>query len=269
MINFTIYKTELRLNLKMILIWSLIFSLMTILTMSLFDTTRSQQATVNELLKTYPKEFIQAFKIDTDSFNTVEGFFSGRSLSLMIIANSVLAIFLGASAIGKEITSKTISFLITKPLNRLQIYLSKSAVSITLLFICNAIFATVGFVSSRLLTSDKTGSIRYFAGLFFLLWLLQLIFLGVGQLLSTVMSDTQAIMTGVGLVFVSWIIDILGNISGVPDFVKYLTPLHYIDSAYLHTNHALQVSDVVVLALTAIVIMLITAWRFNRRDIEV
>jgi ABC-2 type transport system permease protein len=269
MINFTIYKTELRLNLRMIFIWSFIFSLMTILTMSLFDVTRAQQATVSELLKTYPKEFIQAFKIDASSYNTVEGFFSGRSLSLMIIANSVLAVFLGAYGIGKELSSKTIGFLITKPLSRLNIYISKTAVAVTLLFICNAIFATVAFVSSRILTSDQTGSIRYFAGLFFLLWLVELIFLGLGQLISMYLSDTQAILAGVGLVFVSWIIDILGNITGIPEFVKYITPLYYIDSTYLHDNHELKLTHVLVLASVALVIMLITAWRFNRRDIEV
>ncbi len=268
MINLVILKTEFKINLKLVVIWTLIFAILIMITLALFDTIRAQQASFTGILNTMPTELLKAFNINNDTYSTIEGYFSSEDLSLFLLAFCTLAVYLGSTTIGKEISNRTITFLVTKPLSRMQIYISKTVAAIALLLAGNTAMAAITFIVTRTLTSDHSASPRFFIVIFATAWLMQLIFLGLGQFLSLLLNDSQAFLLGIGAVFGFWIIDIISALPGLPSFIQFLTPFHYIGALDIKLTHEFSATHIVALAIVALASFIVSAWVFRRRDFE-
>lgn len=86
-------------------------------------------------------------------------------LGLMSLANITVAIFLGATLISKEIESKTIYMIISKPISRAHFLIGKSLGLMSVIFI-NGIVQTLTCVVIYHFFQGNVSSLIYFVGLF-------------------------------------------------------------------------------------------------------
>jgi len=123
-----------------ILLYSLIVLLYGVLIMAFFPSIQESGADFEKLLESYPPVIMEAFGVNLDSINTIEGFLSMEYFSFIwVIIISLLIFSLGASIVSKEIDKGTSEFSFTLPIKRRKIVLSKFIASFLILIIVTLI----------------------------------------------------------------------------------------------------------------------------------
>jgi ABC-2 type transport system permease protein len=93
---------------------------------ALMPSLASQQEAINELLTSFPKEFLAVFNVDTASMNSFAAVIASKQFdivwTIMVIA---LALSLASGNLASEVEKGTMQILLALPLSRKQIYFSK------------------------------------------------------------------------------------------------------------------------------------------------
>ncbi|MFW5720205.1 MAG: ABC transporter permease subunit [Candidatus Dojkabacteria bacterium] len=266
--NLTIIQFGLKKNIKIIIIWSVIWALMSVMTLALFTSIKEQASQLEDLLSSYPESILEAFGTTATSLTTVEGFYSSQVLSLLLLAGGIFAVYLGVNSTGKEISDKSISFLLSRPIGRYTIYFSKMFVSILLLITTNLIIYAISIAGIPLFTEEAIPW-NYFFSVCIVSVLFQLTFLTLGQGLSVIIGDGKSTAFGAALAIITLIIDAISGLDGVPAFVKYLTPYHYVDLTYITTDSAIKSPEFLFFVVSALLFASIGAFAFKKKDIEI
>jgi ABC-2 type transport system permease protein len=134
-----IYKYELKMYGKSIMIWGAsIFSLL-IMFMAFYPTFGSDVALVDKMMENYPPELLKAFGMSGGlSLSTVLGFFVFTFAMIQLLLG-VQAANYGFSFLSVEERELTADFLMTKPVSRRYIIISKFLAALTALTITNII----------------------------------------------------------------------------------------------------------------------------------
>lgn len=264
--SITVFTIEFRRYFKLALIWGLLFGIVGFSTFGLFDTLRAQSDQLNALLAAFPRELITAFGADTNTLATIAGYYNARFMSLVLLINGVLAIYLGGMLLGQEIAQGQILFLITKPVARWQIYIMKFLATAGALAVANIVIGVFSYLGAELLTAETDTKLGYFILVTLAAWLFQVFFLATGMLIGTVFSGSQSMIIGLGLSFGSFIIDTISKISGAAEFLKYITPYYYFDLKYLGENLSVK-PEFGILILATIIMLVAGIWWFRRRDL--
>jgi len=170
---------------------------------------------------------------------------------------------------GKEITARTFHFLLAKPVSRTSIYLSKFTTLVIFTLITNSFIAVLSFISAKLLvTSDEVG-FKYFVLIFTLGGVLQLLFVGFGQLVSIITDETRALLSAAAIAIFGLVINSVANIQNVPDFLKFITPYYYANSQNIVEFEEILTPDIWVLVLAIFVFVGAGVWYFRKKDIYI
>jgi ABC-2 type transport system permease protein len=266
--NFTILKFGLKKNSKLMIIWSIIWALLSVMTLTLFTNIKQQAAELEELFASYPESVLEAFGTTAESLTTVQGFYSSQVLSLLLLAGGIFAVYLGVNSTGKEISDKSISFLLSRPISRVQIYFSKMLVSIVLLVISNLAIYGVSLAAIPVFTEESIPW-DYFGAIFVISLLFQVLFLTLGQGLSVIIGDNRSIAFGAAFAIITLIVDAISGLDGVPAFVKYLTPYHYVDLTYITSESIVKSPEFLFFVVSALLFAGIGAFAFKNKDIEI
>jgi ABC-2 type transport system permease protein len=261
--------TTIKQNRNMVLLMAIIWGLLIVFTVALFDTLKAQAPSLEAALGAFPEEFLEAFGASTDTLTTIPGYLNAQVFSLLLLANTILAGYFGAAAIGKEIANNAITLLVSRPISRLNIYLSRFAAYTIVLFAITALIFAITFVSVILFTKEDP-QLRFFLVMFIGSMLMQVFFLAAGQLLGTVLSDGVAIALVATFSIVSLVLNGIARLDGVPEFVRFLTPYEYMDTTYIARESAFKfMSDPWVFVFLTTILVVAGAWWFRRKDLNV
>jgi ABC-2 type transport system permease protein len=263
----TIFKHEFSARLKSVLIWAGSMVLLVLFFFSLFPGFSSQVATVQELLRSYPKELLEAFGMANLDLSTLLGFFS-LVWSFVMLCLAIQAGNYGVGLVSVEETDLTADFLMTKPVSRLKVINSKLLAAICSLLVTDVIVNVVTFISIVLFKGDHS----YDTGILILvlasLMIFQLFFLSLGLVISLILKRIRSVTPyGMGLAFAAYLIN---GFSGVFGDVKleYITPFKHFDASYI-IAHAAYNTPLVILNLAVSVIALAASyWLYLHRDIH-
>jgi len=224
-----IYKFELKMLIKSIIIWGSSISFGLLLYMAFFPLIMVDNDAMLDLLSSYPEEFLAFFGMNADlSFTSIMGYF-GVTISFIYIPLAIQASLYGVSILSVEEREYTADFLLTKPISRKQIFMSKFLAAFTALTIINVLVWIFSFVS---LLSFNGGMTIDYAGAIILLSsivLLQLFFLTVGLLISVLVRKvTSVIGYSMGLGFGLYILSSFGKMLSI-GFIQALTPYTHFD----------------------------------------
>jgi len=186
------------------------------------------QSKIAGMLTIIPKGALQ-FK-GVSNFNdllSVLGFYAVNNVIYMMVLGSIFAIVLSSNILLKEEYDKTAEYLLTRPVTRSEIFVSKQIVIYFNVFLLNLITALGGFICIELVKKGvfNTGA---FLILSIYTFLLNILFASAGLFLSTLIKRAKPITTfSIGIVLICYFIFTLSKITESASKIGYLSPFHY------------------------------------------
>ncbi len=262
----TIFRHEFRMRLRSVAVWSFSLAALVVLFFSIFPVFADQAALMNEMLARFPRELLAAFGMEGVDFSTVLGYYSFIFLFVQLCL-AIQAGNYGFGLVSIEESELTADFLLSKPVGRSQVLISKLLSALVSLTITNLVVwvstgaAILLFAEGRPVENTTLllllGSIAIF----------QLFFLAVGLVVSLLVRRVRSVTPySLGLGFGSYV---LAGFSGVFGEVKLelITPFKHLDPTSIVQHGAYDVPLVLLNLSVSLVSLAVSYWLYLRRDI--
>lgn len=247
------------------LIWTASLSLLVVLFMSLFPAMHSDIQSFTKILGNLPAPVREALGISLTDFFTVFGFYS-YLLTFVTLAGAVQAMNIGIGIISKEVSGKTVDFLLTKPISRSSVITQKILAGFTTLIFTNVVFACASFIAIKIFSTDPFSN-KVLLLLCLTLFFIQIAFYALGILIATLSGKIKSVISfSLPITFAFFIISSIGAIIGNTT-VRYLTPFKLYDPAYI-IHHASFETKYVLIEISFVVVALIVGYIiFNKKEV--
>ena len=222
-----VFLHELRVHKKNILIWNLSLFTSLVLMLLMYPAMKSEGDAYFKILASLPDELLSAFSINFETFLSFNGFF-GYIYTYLLLALCVLAMNLGLSVLGKEISGKTADFIMTKPLARRSLLTEKIFAGLTMITLTNIFLGASTWIMNIFVDKEN----QNLSALFLILlsgFILQILFYTLGILIGIVRKRIRYITSlSLSTVFGFYILAMMSQIMK-KEFLYYFTPYRYFD----------------------------------------
>ncbi|MGM7701429.1 ABC transporter permease subunit [Pseudalkalibacillus sp. Hm43] len=264
-----IFKQELKWNFKSLLIWSVILGGLVFLMMQIYPDFAKQQGNLEALLEAYPEGIKKAFNMDQLSLGTVLGFYAIEGYMLITLIGSIYVVLLAGNMLAKEEGEKTIEFLLSKPISRTSLVTQKMLVIIVNVVLFN-LFVSLINLTGFMLVDDGTFEFYPFVLMSIAPILLHLTFASIAFLLSSIFRKGRQILSiTVGLVFITYFLQVISSVSDKLENLKYMSPFVYVDAADIITNESIKGLYLAIMLSIMIICTISTYLYYRKKDIAV
>ncbi len=178
-----------------------------------------------------------------------------------------LPVVLGSNILLKEEYNKTAEYLLTKPLSRGEIFISKLAVVFLNIFFLN-IFASVAGLTALELVQKGGFSVKAFLILSVYSLLLNLFFGAGGLFISTLVKRAKPVTTlTIGLVLILYFIYTISKISGSAAQIGYISPFKYVGVDVINPQYRLEPLSVLYFAGITLLLGFLSYRIYLKKDI--
>lgn len=254
---------ELRAYRKSTIIWTISLVGTAALFMSFFPAFTKDTEEFTKLLEGYPAALREAFGINLDNFFSILGFYC-YGLSFVTLCGAIQAMNLGTSIVSKEVREKTADFLLTKPVTRTTVLTNKLLAALISIILTNIVYiGAATLLAFQVATEDFSVSI--FILLSLTVFLVQLLFLAIGIIISVIVSRIKSVLTvSLATVFAFYF---LGMFSA-DEAKRYLSPFKYFDTAYIMENASYETSFLITGAALMILAIGASYFIYAKKDIH-
>jgi ABC-2 type transport system permease protein len=261
-----IFLYELKAYRKSTIIWTISLCVLVAFFLSMYPAFAKDAAEFKKLLEGYPVAVRKALGVELSTIFTVLGFYSYIFLYITL-CGAIQAMNLGTSIVSKEVREKTADFLLTKPVTRTKIITSKLAAVLVSLLITNIVYVMVSYSVAMLVANeDFNGSTFILISLTLLF--IQLIFLSMGFIISTMAKKVKSVLTvSLGTVFSFFIISMISSATG-DDAKRFLTPFKYFDHHYIMKHGGYEIGYLLVGGLIVLAAILGSYFIYKKKDIH-
>lgn len=181
--NTNIYQYEFGARLKSVGIWSLAMVTLLLVFFSFFSSFADEAALVNEMMTKFPPEMRAAFGLDRMNFSTVLGYY-GFIFLFTQLCLAIQAGNYGFGLVSVEEAELTADFLLSKPVSRSQVLISKLLAALSSLTLTNLAIWIGSFAAILLFRGKYTyePATLFLLLLSIIIW--QLFFLSIGLVIS-------------------------------------------------------------------------------------
>ena len=257
---FTLVFQAMRLQFRGALIWGVVVGLYSAAIVATFPTFGDMEQ-MDQLIRAYPEGMREAFNIE--DMGTPEGFLDSQVFSFAPLALAFFPILASAGAIAGAEERGTIDVLLGNPLPRWQLVVgSFVAAGLSLL----GIVALVGlFTWGTAVLFDVDLSLGTTAGAVLNLWPTCLFFGGLAMRCSAVFHRRALAIAIPGVVlFATYLVDVLGRVSGDLEDLRPTSVFYYYGSAI---KDGIDWANFGGVTLATLVSVLLAVLAFRRRDI--
>lgn len=265
---FAFFKKTFRDSKRSIFWYSLILVLYSVLIVLFFPSVENMAFNLEEMIESYPPAMIEAFGMNINSLNTLEGFLSVEYLSLMwVIIIGIFAFSLGGSIVAGEVDKKTAEYAFTLPIKRQKIVLGKFFASYLIL-----LFVTLITLLSIIIAAYGIGediNPEGFLAFFVVAAALCFFFLAIATFFSCIFSDKGKV-SGIcgGVLVISYIIHILAGINEkVSDFYFFSFLKYYGFPEEILIEGTINFENILVLFGVGIIFLIAGLVFVKRRDL--
>jgi ABC-2 type transport system permease protein len=262
----TIYRHEFLARLRSVIIWSIAAAATLILFFSIFPSFADQAQMINDLWSRFPPQLKAAFGLDKLNMATVIGF-TGFLLIFVQLYLAIQAGNYGFGLVSVEENEMTADFLLSKPVSRSQVWVSKVLAALSSMFLTTLAVWAATWIS----VGAYGGGREYDPNTLFLILLtlpvFQIFFLAVGLAVSLLVKRVRSVTPySLGLAFGAYV---LSAFSGMLNEVKleYITPFKHFDPSYVINHNAWNGPLVLLNATVTVVCLAVSYWLYLRRDI--
>jgi ABC-2 type transport system permease protein len=268
MMNKNLFLKEMRRNAMSLLLWILVISILISFTMSVFQTFVENRSKVMGMLNLVPKGALQFKGISNVSdLLSVLGFYAVNNVIYMMVLGSIFAMVLGSNILLKEEYNKTAEFLLTRPITRSSVFISKAAVIFVHVIILNMVTALVGFISLKLVQKSDFSLNAFFILTLYTL-MLNILFGAAGLFLSSVVKRPRPITTlGIGLVLFLYFIHTVSKITESSFRIGVISPFKYVNMEVTRPDYGLEIWNVIYFVGLTLILTTVSYKLFCRKDI--
>lgn len=259
----TLFLHEIRRSRLSLIIWSLVLSFMLGVCIIIYPEMSSQMGEVSEVFSNMG-DFSAAFGMDELNFGEFMGYFGVECGNTLGIGGALFAAITGVSALAKEEKERTAEFLLTHPISRTKIVISKLLSVIFQVLVMNVVI--IATTSACTFIIGEEPEIKAFVLLFTAYLLMQLEIAVITFCISAFLKN-GGLGLGLGLAMMFYFMNIVANLTEDMEFLKFFTPFGYTDSAYIIKELSIDMEYLSVGFAFAIVSVIIVFWQYRRKDI--
>ncbi len=257
---------EMRDHRKGFIIWSLVILVFLGMAFVEFEAYYDNPE-MGRILDTMPRGMLEAFGMYGANLTTINGYMSIVALYLYIMLG-IFAVLLGNNIIGKEERDKTGEFLMSRPIKRCRVLVSKVLAA----FINCMLLTVVAGIGIAIFISGydpdwENG--KYILQILTAAFLIQMIFLSLGLFIAAsarVFKKSSAI--SVALVVGTYMLSVIQPLSDSVDFLKYFTPFKYYQASDILKSGGFEGVYLVLTALIVSVALFGVFYIYPRRDLK-
>ncbi len=259
-------KREFKVNFKSFILWSVILVGLFLAVFLIYPYFITDEAVENldDMMKAFPPELLKVFNMDISSLNTAYGWLKSEGLMFLLIIIGVYVSLLGSNILLKEESDKTIEYLGYLPITRSKIITNKIIVGFTYVF---SIILLIGLFNyfALLISGDFDQTQYLLLGISPLLIAFPLF--SINLFISTFFHKTRSVLgISLGIVFLSYVLNVLGELSEKVEFIKYFSIYTLADSRNIITNSSLSIGCVIVSIVLTILFVIGTYIRYNKKE---
>ena len=253
---------------KSILNWVLSIGSVIFMFMVFFPTFAADTAFMEQILAHYPEELLKAFGMDTElSLSTVLGYFSFTFVFVQLLL-AIQSANYGFHFLSVEERELTADFLMSKPVSRQKILVSKFLAAFTSLTITNTFVWILSFAAIELFNNGAQYDAGHLITLLLTNTLFQIFFLSFGNVISVSIQRIGSVLSySLGFTFGLYLLNTFQSILG-GELVGYLTPFYHFDPSYILKHNSLNWSYAFISISLSAAALGITYYRYLRRDIH-
>jgi ABC-2 type transport system permease protein len=265
-----IYLRELKSHRKSIIIWC--FAMIFLVAMesqeysSMMGSSGNSEAMM-DLIKSMPK-FLQAFfGVSVIDITSPIGYF-GILFSYIVLMGAIHASTLGVNIIYKEERDKTVEFLMTKPISRKKVIISKFMAGLTNIVVLNIVTFITSIINLSSLTNDSFSKEIILSMIAMLL--IQLIFMSIGMSLAMFLSKPKKanvimLLITIGAFFLSLFIDSIDILK----VFEILSPFKWFDSKDFFISYNFDIKYIILSIIVIVVPLLLSYKNYKSRDLNI
>ncbi len=253
---------EIKNSARYTILWAILLSLAAWGFLNMYPSFSGDIESTKVVLEKLPETVRQALNVDLDLFFSLAGFY-GYIFNFLMLAGSIMALNLSLKLFSQESSLKTADFLLTKPISRKSIFISKLFAGIMQLLIFNLIFNLVTILTVNSI-NENTNSSDVFILINLSLFIVQLIFFALGSFMGTALPKIKStISIAMPTVFALFIISALDSaIKSIK--LSEITPFSFFNRNYILLNNAFE-TKYLILSIGIIFLLLFFALKASSR----
>ena len=260
-------KREFRINFRSFCIWLFIlvgiFALVYLMYPSITNSENSEM--LNEVLKAFPEDLLVAFNMDITDISDSFGWLKSEGYIFILLITGAYAAIMGANIALKEESDMTIEYLYSLPISRNKILTNKIICGLTyviLLVFCIGVFNLICLFLSG------TFDIKVFLLLSIAPIFTSVVTFLLCLFLSTFTHKTKNMLgISLGIVFISYFLQIVSNIAEQFEFLKYLSIFTLADTRNIILNGTINSIIIIISVIISLVLLICTYINYNRKEL--
>lgn len=262
-----IFLRELRANLKSLITWSVIVTLLIMIAVGKFSAFAGDPSML-AMLDSMPEPMLDALNMRAFNLTTLSGFY-GVMFIYFSLMSAIAAAMWGSDIISKEERDKTVEFSLVLPVSRSRVITAKALAALVNCLAFVLITWGISLVAVQSYNPDQA-FYEFLALEMQAMLAIGLIFLAVGLLLGCAMKQYKlSSSTAVGIILTTYFMSILSSMQADLDFLKYFTPFKYFDAGELFRTGQLDGGYLLLGAMIMAVCVGVAYWVYNRRDLYI
>ena len=262
-----IFIREIRANLKSLIIWSVILTLLVVIGVAKFSAYASNPEML-AMLDSFPPAVMEALGMRAFNLTTVTGFYGIMFVYFGLMA-AIAAAMWGSDIISKEERDKTVEFSLVLPVSRSRVITAKALAALVNCILYMLITWGVSLIAVRSYPLEE-GFHAFLALEMRAMFTIELIFLAIGLLLGCAMKRYKRSSTiAVTIILAAYFMSIMSAMQEKLDFLKWFTPFRYFDAGDLFRNGRMDSTYLLISAAIVVVCVAVAYWTYNRRDLYI
>lgn len=259
----TVFKHEMRQGRNQTVIWTAVIAFMLAVCIFIYPEMSKQMDGISEIFSNMGV-FSAAFGMDKINFGEFIGFFGVECGNVLGLGGAFFAALAGISALSKEEHEHTAEFLLTHPVSRQSIVAQKLISVAVQIVILNAAVVGVTALSTAIIgESPDIGRLALvFTAYFIMQFEIAAICFGISAFIGR-----GSFGTGLGLAAAFYFLNIIANLTDSAEFLKYITPFGYTESAVIIANGSIEIKYLAVGMVIAAIGIVAAFWKYMRKDI--
>lgn len=263
-----LFRMEIRKNAVSMLTWSFVITLMISVTMAVYPVFMANQSKIAAMLTIIPKGVLQFKGIsDFNDLLSPLGYYAANNVIYVMVLGSIYSVVLSSNIVLKEEYDKTAEFLLSWPVTRSEVLMSKIAVTVSYILLLNIITSLAGYLWLQFVKTAPLSASSFLA-LSAYTFLLNLFFCAAGLFISVNVKRARPITTFcIALVLIFYFIDTLSKITADISWLGYFSPFRYARVDAVSPGYGLDLINLLFFA-GFIFLFGILAWmKYRKKDI--
>lgn len=236
---------------------------------SLFPSLKSQMGSYDEIMKSFPKGFLEAMGIEQLNIGNFESYFSAEYLSLIWpILAVVISISYAGRALAGSIETGSIGLELSQPISRFELYWSKYVAGVMALTIYTVV-SILGVIPMAKLF-DASITLEHWLMLTGVAWLFIITVFSLAFAVSAFFSDRSKVYGLVaGTLLLMYVARVIAGLQEKVDWLRLISFFYYYDGPGILAKGTVMRNGLLVFVGVSVVACVLGVLWWQRRDISV